>query len=68
MPEMLQSEGWAVFAPSGAVSWHSFETSREASIRAFLASPRWEELWPSHEACGYQCVPLTFTRRHSKDP
>lgn len=38
-------------------------TSREASIVAFLCSPHWEELWPTHEARGYKCVPLTFTRR-----
>lgn len=47
--------GWAVFAPSGAVSWRSFETSREASLRAF-AGPHWEETWPANEVVGFRCV------------
>lgn len=55
----LQSAGWAVFAPSGAVSWRSFETSLEASLRAF-AGPNWTEDWPAHEAIGCQCLPIRF--------
>lgn len=58
----LQSEGWAVFAPSGAVSWRSFETSREASLRAF-GGQHWETTWPTLEQAGFRCLPITFTPR-----
>lgn len=62
MPDQpqLQSEGWAVFAPSGAVSWRSFETNREASLYAFLG-PNWREHWVAHVDVGYQCLPIRFT-------
>lgn len=56
----IQDEAWAVFAPSGAVSWRSFETSRDASLRAF-AGEHWRDIWPSMEAGGYCCLPVRIT-------
>lgn len=51
--------GWAVFAPSGAVSWRSLETSREASLRAF-AGEHWAEIDLARQRGGW--LPL---RSHS---
>ena len=59
---MGSATGWAVFAPSGAVSWRSLETSREASLQAF-AGPHWRELWPSNEAVGFRCVPVQIDEK-----
>ncbi|MBO1080858.1 hypothetical protein [Roseomonas haemaphysalidis] len=49
--------GWAVYAPSGAISWRSIETSRDASLGAFVG-PGWRDHWPASEAVGYRCVPI----------
>jgi hypothetical protein len=52
--------GFAVYAPSGAISWRSIENSREASITAFikgsgLAS---QEVWKDLEGAGFCCEPI----------
>lgn len=62
MPQKLQDRCWAVFVPSGSVSYRSFEHSREASIAAFCGA-HWAELWPSHEAAGFRCVELELKPR-----
>lgn len=54
--------GWAVFAPSGAVSWRSIETSRQASLRMF-AGEHWAETWPASEIVGYRCVPIQIEEK-----
>lgn len=54
-PSPIQNRGWAVFAPSGAVVWRSFETSREDSLRAYLRgdSPIHLELWEESKKNGW---------------
>lgn len=54
-PLAIQNTGWAVFAPSGAVVWKSFETSREASLRAYLGqyNTMAEALWKDAEKVGW---------------
>jgi hypothetical protein len=50
--------GFAVYAPSGAISWRSVENNREASISAYLngSNPAIRaELWRDMEAAGFTC-------------
>ncbi len=56
----LEASGWACFAPSGAISWRSVETSREASLELYLGS-HWREHWPQMEAAGSCCVQVRIT-------
>lgn len=53
----LCATGWAVFAPSNAISWRSIETSRGASLVAFAGEMA---RWPDFEAAGYKCVPVNI--------
>lgn len=54
----LRRTGWACFAPSGEVSWRTFETSREASVRLLVGSGLGG--WETYERAGWRCLELKW--------